>query len=225
MFIIGSKSKSNYVKNDGDQFEFYAGNSKKGLLEDIRALINTCNSAIDCKPKSYLISGNLDEKFIQYLDKLDEEELEHWRLFFIAFLHNNNNNNGKGRSFKSFKHYSPFTSLTYGKHKGKIARKFATHKISHGIVYIVAVRKSDRNYLKAVEMTDTIMNYGVNWYKDTNSELMLLNGIFPHDILRIMEVRKKKTPLLVINPWLFQEYLDGKTFNPDDGISINQKKF
>lgn len=220
-FMIGSKSKSNYYKNNDDPFEFYEGKPQKYLLEDIDKLIEICNSEILSKPKNHLVGGNIGEQFMQYLNELEREKLEHWRLFFISFLHNN----GEGRKFKKFKDYSPFTSLTYGEHKGRIARKFAIKKTGNGIIYIVSVSKREKSYIKTNEMINTMKNHGVNWYEDIHSELMLLNGIFPHDILGVMEVKKKRTPLLVINPWLFKEYLNGNRFDLNEGIPVNQKNF
>ena len=223
IFIIGSKSRSNYIKNEDDLFEFYAGGRKK-IIENLEELIRICNEKIASKPDSHCITGKFSTSFKKYLFTLNKKELEHWRLFFISFLHNN----GKGRSFKKFKNYSPFTSLTYGKRKGRIARRFAMKSkkdIDTGIIYIVSVNNYYGNYIKTADMIKVLKQHGINWYPDVHSELMLINGIFPHDILGIMEVKNNRTPLLIINPWLFKEYLDGKRFSLTKGIPINQKYF
>jgi len=222
IFMVGSKSRSNDVRNIDDPFEFYKGKPKIGILEDLEELITVCNLEIQGKPAYHPVRGTLNKQILmEYFNGLSEEELEHWRLVFISFLHNN----GKGRKYKKFKDYSPFTSLTYGKHKGRIARKFATRNIGSGIVYIISINKQDKNYIKTIKITDTLKKYGVNWYEDIHSEMMVLNGIFPHDILGVMEVKRNRTPMLVINPWLFSEYLNDKRFDLKNGIPVNQKSF
>ena len=222
-FMVGNKAKSNYRTGKDDDFEYYEGKNNSALLKDIQKLIETCNAEISLKPDKHKIKGKINLKFLETLRNKSKSELEHWRLFFISFLHNN----GKGEIYKKFKDYSPFVSLTYGSSKHSIARKFALDRAKHkiGLVYIVAVNKDKRNFIKTDEMIKTLTEFGVEWYKDRHKEIMLINGIFPHHILGLLEVKATRTPRLIINPWLYQQYINSGNGYSESGIPINQEYF
>lgn len=219
-FMIGNKAQSYYRTKLPDDFEYYQGKNRDEILLEITELINKCNNEIISKPGHHDIKGTIPNTFIEILRLKNENELEHWRLFFISFLHTN----GKGTEYKKFKDYSPFLSMTYGSNKKSIARKFAIKRVNHhkGLIYIIAVNTIKRDYIKTQDLISELAALGVKWYPDVNSECMLLNGAFPHNILGIMEVRKTSTPKLVINPWLFKEYKNDRLFNIENGIPVNQ---
>lgn len=220
-FIIGKKAKSYYRTNLPVDFEYYQGKTRDEILLELTELITICNNEIISKPEKDDILGIIPNIFVETLKLKNINELEHWRLFFISFLHNN----GQGRMYKKFKDYSPFLSLTYGKNKKLVARKFALGKAGRkkGFIYIIALNTKKRDYIKTQDLNNELYDLGVKWYNDKDKECMLLNGAFPHYILGIIEVRKTSTPKLVINPWLFREYTKDKRFDIENGIPVNQE--
>lgn len=222
-FMIGNKAKVYYRTKLPIDFEYYEGKNLAEILIEITELIKKCNDEITSKPEVHNISGTIPDTFIENLRLKDQNELEHWRLFFISFLHTN----GKGTEYERFKNYSPFLSVTYGVNKKTIARKFAIERVKHhkGLIYIIAVNTKKSDYIKTQDLITELAGLGVIWYPDVNSECMLLNGAFPHNILGVMEVKRTSTPKLIINPWLFKEYKNDRLFNIGEGIPVDQEYF
>lgn len=222
-FIIGSKAKSYYKTGKEDDFEYYEGKNRNEILSELNELIDTCNSEIIQKPKQHGISGQINSSFIDNLKCKSQNELEHWRLFFISLLHNN----GKGKKYEKFKDYSPFVSLTYGNKKTSISRRFAIDRTKHkkGFIFIIVVDTRKRDYIKTHDLITELSDFGIKWYNDRHRECMLLNGIFPHYILGLFEVQKTRTPRLIINPWLYKEYKENRVYNIESGIPVNQEYF
>ncbi len=223
LFIVGNKAKSYYKIDKQDDFEYYQGKNLNELLSELCELVNTCNYEISQKPQQHRISGKINKSFIDNLKFKSQSELEHWRLFFISFLHNN----GIGKKYEKFKDYSPFVSLTYGNKKASISRRFAIDRTKHkkGYVFIIVVDTSKRDYIKTHDLITELSNFGIKWYGDKHKECMLLNGAFPHYILGLFEVQKTRTPRLIVNPWLYKEYKENRAFNTEIGIPVNQEFF
>ena len=120
--------------------------------------------------------------------------LERWTIFFLSFLHNSGNP-------KSFKLSSPFLSLTYGDDRREIAERFALERCKHdrGIVFIYSLKSKSRYYFLAKDLANQLEEHGVHWYPDRNSEILLLDGMYPHFLIGILEV--SKDPMNQILKW------------------------
>ena len=54
---------------------------------------------------------------------------------------------------------------------------------------------------------------------------MLINGMYPHFLLGVFEVKHNLTPKFIINPWLYKILKENKTFNYTNGLPIDQTNF
>ena len=219
IFIVGEKAKSNIKKTAIGEYTHTHNNNN--LIEELERLICKVNEEIENKPKQHKIFGKINDEFI---DKLrlenDIDTLSKWKIFFLSFLHNSG-------SLKSFKSSSPFLSMAHGYNKYKIARQFAFNHISHdkAITYLYSLNAGDPYYIRTKLMTRELKKFGIEWYEDIHNEIMLVNGMFPHFLLGILEITKSSTKRCIINPWLYKLLKDDIQFDYKNGLNINQENF
>ncbi len=230
LFIVGEKACAFIEKSPNKAYNHCKDNKKnrKQAITQLIDLIKKTNFEIKNRPDDHKISGEIPDSFIADLVKFDLDLLEKWKIFFLSFLHN------CGRP-KDFKNYSPFLSLTYGYRKYKTARNFALKydiikkrfKLKKGVVFLYCLNIGHPYYLKTNKFTKKLENFGIQWYRDIHSEIMLMNGMFPHYLLGVFEVECNKTPQFIINPWLYK-ILSSDNCNKFDyinGLPIDQIDF
>lgn len=219
LFIVGAKARFGIETSSDPKFQHFR-NNHNNTLSEIGKLVNEINKKILANSESFQVAGTIPQSFIESIAGLDEDELGKWKVFFLSFLHNS------GR-LKSFKDYSPFISLTYGPYKYTISRKFALDRCKHkkGILYLYCLNAGWPYYIKTMDFGKQIKKFGVNWYKDINSEIMLLDGMYPHYLLGIYEVEPFRNPRFIINPWLYNMFLQNQKFYYSEGIPIDQTYF
>jgi hypothetical protein len=219
IFIVGEKSRSNR-RTYSNETHIHYDSHYRNLIHEIEQIISEVNEELLAKPASHKISGIIPQSFINDLQNLDLEKLEKWKIFFLVFLHNNGNN-------KSFNNYSPFISLTYGPNKYVTARKFALKNCSHkkGILFLYCLNAGWPYYISTNNFTKELKNFGVIWYKDKHSEIMLIGGMYPHYLIGIYEVEPLKNPRFIINPWLYDIMLRNEEFDYFNGLPIDQTYF
>ncbi|MCX6150889.1 MAG: hypothetical protein NTX22_10220 [Ignavibacteriales bacterium] len=218
IFIVGQKSRS-AIDRPANNHSPYK-NDSSDIIQEIIQLVEQVNKILNLKTKDYNIKGVIPNSFIEDLPNLGNDLLAKWKIFFISFLHNYG-------SCETFKNYSPFISLTYGRNKYKVASKFALSKCSfdRGIVFVYSLTKNCHYYIKAKTLTNKLKKYGVQWYKDSHSEIMLLGGMYPHFLIGIFEVFKEGNAKFIINPWLYRKIINEREFDFSNGLEINQQNF
>jgi len=220
IFIVGQKAKSFLPNSSSSKYQHISDGNKNQLLYDINRLIDEVNNEISARPKSHNISGQIPNDFIKSLEKVKCQELYRWKIFFLSFLHNSGKN-------KSFSGVSPIISLTYGYNKYVTARKFALSrsKISKGIIFLYYLNTNWPYFIKSKNLARKLKDFGVNWYNDINTEIMLINGMYPHHLVGIFEVLPYSNPRFIINPWLYKMILNSEVFDFEKGIKVNQEHF
>jgi hypothetical protein len=223
VFIVGTKSQSNMSEVYTEKYRHTDINREDTgdtLLEEVEQLVEEVNKEIRDKPTEHNIEGAINRKFINELSTYDMDSLNKWKVFFLSFLHNSG-------SLKEFKSISPFLSMAYGSKKYSIARKFALARTGHerGIIYLYALNLGDPYYIQTNLMTKKLNKFGITWYEDSHSEIMLMNGMYPHYMLGVFEVTWENTPRFIINPWLYDILINNKEFDYQNGLNINQENF
>ena len=219
-FGVGLKSKSAIKIPREEEFEHTIVDEKTKLVNQLQEVIGHCNAKIDGKPENHNIQGRVSDSFIESLDTYNVIELNQWKIFFLSFLHNDG-------SLNVFKSSSPFLSLTQGWKKYRTARNFSfmRNNYGRGIIYLYALSKSDNNYFITKEFTKKLKAFDIVWYKDIHKEIMLLNGMYPHYLLGVFEVKKTSTPKFIFNPALYKLLKNGEEFDFIGGLTINQNNF
>ncbi len=219
LFIVGEKARSNIKMTNDPKYQHILNNRRK-TLDDIQKLVNDVNNKLLNNSLSLRVSGKIPQSFIYSIQHLDEKEIGEWKIFFLSFLHNS------GR-VKPFTHYSPFISLTYGPNKYTISRKFALERSKNkkGILFLYCLNAGWPYYIKTIDFGKQLRKFRVNWYPDINSEIMLIDGMYPHYLLGVYEVERSRNPRFVLNPWLYNLLLQKKNFDYSKGIPIDQTNF
>ncbi|HAD83143.1 TPA: hypothetical protein DCG35_11920 [Candidatus Edwardsbacteria bacterium] len=223
-YIVGEKAKF-FLKNDVDRItKKYLKTKdlgKESIIDEIIQLIKVCNGIIVNKPKDHPTKGVLGGDFIKYIRKIkDIEELGNWLLFFYAWIHNN----GKPAEIKKV---SPCISVTIGGNMYETASKFALNRNDEGMVVVGFINTDEiHTFIKAQAIKETLKKHGVTWYDDINNEIILLNGLYPHNIFGFYHLKKKtKIVDFYINPWIVDMLEKGVSLDPKIGILINQSGF
>lgn len=222
IFTVGAKSIYNTKVNDDieKKYQHTYTNNKNTLHEELRSLIKKANEAMNKREEEFSM------KTLQYftklnLDNFDIESLFKLKIFFLSFFHTD------GR-LREFSNSSPFLSMTYGKEKFSIARKFALGKDNpkeKAFVYLYSLNAGDPYYMKTNNLSKELRKEGAKWHYDKYHEVLLINGMFPHYMLGIFEVEKNKTPKFIINPYLYEILEKSEQFDYINGLPINQKDF
>ena len=220
LFIVGKKAKNNITQSSSSSYNSFLNNIQSQLLTDIHDLIREINIEIIARPADHNIRGVIPDSFLESLVSSNNEELQKWKIFFLSFLHNSGRN-------KNFSGISPFISLTYGYKKYVTARSFALKrsKTGKGIVFLYYIKDNWPYQVKSKFLTKKLKEFDVKWYNDINSEIMLINGMYPHYLLGIFEVEKYSNPRFIINPWLYKMIIENDKFKISAGIKIDQMNF
>lgn len=228
-FIVGDKAKA-HIKLPDNPFQHTK--AKSTPMEDIKDIILKCNEILCQKsmnPENE-IDGKFTDQFIKYLEEKPLEVQESWKFALLALLHNKGKTDGsKGKIDDYFKPYSCFVSLTYGENKYNTAKKFAVGRNNNGLIYIYMLKKSLKNHFRAEDLTNELCKHGIKWYEDVNSEIMVINGLYPHNIIGFFEINKEEVKRFVLNPWYYKQIMydlenDGN-YNYKNGVLINQENF
>lgn len=218
-FIVGDKAKFHINKPEKI---FHHTLNNGNIIDDIKQLVLKCNEVLEKKSDRKKIGGKFPDQLISYIEKLHLKKQESWKFVLLAFLHN------KGMD-DYFKPYSGFVSLTYDQNKYNTARHFATNRYQKGVIYTYILRKDLKQYFKTEEMNNLLKEYDVKWYEDKHNEIMILNGLFPHNIIGFFEVDKNSTKRFILNYWFYQQIKHdlkcGYKFNYRNGVFIDQQDF
>lgn len=221
VFIVGTKARYNQHSENQEIYDHTTVNHKINLLHELKQLINLTNEAMNTRgiENSEEELEYFNSSFFEKLSTLEMETLEKWKIFFLSFHHTD----GRLQEFNS---NSPFLSMTYGVKKFSNARHFALGSTrENGFVYLYSLNSGDPYYLKTSNLTKELKGYGAKWHYDKFNEIVLINGMFPHYMLGIFEVKKYSTPRFIINPWLYDILESNEPFNYEDGLKIDQRNF
>ena len=200
----------------------------KGLIDNIEDLVYKCNDVLEKNTNRDEVCGKISHQFILDRKKESKEIRESWKFLLLGFLHNMDDNYSDRKDY-DFKPYSGLVSVTYGQDKYNIAKRFTTDGYKKGIIHTYILRRDLKNYLETEMMYKLLKNYGVECSEDPNSEIMVLNGLYPHNIVGFFEVEKKSTKRFILNHWFYRQIkadLDCKSkYEYKNGVLINQKTF
>lgn len=220
-FVVGQKADTTKLRQPANQIYSHTEElDKTALLKDIKQLIEAINKIISEIDESHNINGSISQDFIDQIDTLDINILMKLKMIFISFLHN--------KREKTFKSESPFLSLTNGENKFSKAKDFALrNKNKNGYIFLYSLNKKrfSSNYIVTKDFTKLLKNMGIEWYPDIHQEIMLLNGMYPHFILGIYEIKNEDIKNFYMNPELYLLLKEKKIFNKNEGLPINQNNF
>ncbi len=205
--------------SDNPVYNHTVMDKKDEIIAEIKLLIGEVNTTIRDTRRDHGVSGEISSVFMEALETFDLEELNRWKLFFLAFLHNKGGNN--------LHQHSPFLSATYGNKKFTTAKQFALKRARHnrGFLLLYSKDAGDPYYILTEKMTLALKQMGINWYPDIHNEILLLNGMFPHYLLGIVEIVSKRSKQFIMNPWLHDCLSQGFSFDYRNGLPINQENF
>jgi len=213
-FIVGDKAKFHSEKPDKP---FHHTLNGEQIIDDIKELVLRCNEVLRIKT-----GDKFPDLFISDIENLHLKKQERWKFVLLAFLHNKGNDD-------YFKPYSSFASLTYGQGKYDTAKMFAIERNKKGVVYTYILKKDSKQYFKTEDMNQILKKHGVEWYEDKHNEIMILNGLFPHNVIGFFEIDKNLTKKFVLNYWFHQQIKDDlcrkSNFDYKNGVEINQENF
>lgn len=226
-FIVGVKAKyhKNVVKPEDSYKHIQMG---EGLIDNIEYLVDKCNAVLKKNTNRDEVCGKIAHQFILDREKESDEVQESWKFLLLGFLHNMDVDYGDEKDY-DFKPYSGLVSVTYGQGKYDIAKKFATDGRRKGIIYTYILRRDLENYLETEMMYKLLKNYGVECSEDPNREIMILNGLYPHNAIGFFVVEKKSIKRFILNYWFYQQikYDLGheSKYEYKNGVSIAQEDF
>lgn len=109
---------------------------------------------------------------------------------------------------KEFSRISPCISCSYGEDRFKIAKKFGGYggKNNYYILMDCWVSKDDENinFRRTEYINQLLEEYGLKWFQNHNSEIMLKYAIFPQQLVGYYFVDRDKIVKYVVN----KHYLD-----------------
>ena len=220
-FVVGDKAQYHIEENLNKEQDH---TKKEGNpLDEIKRLLPLVNVEIDKWSSRHegKIEGRISDELINDLQYEEKDVIEAWKLVLDALLHNHGEND--------FKPYSFFVSLSHGKRKYETARYYALdrYKKDVGIVCVYILDKNRNNYLRASELTEKLAEYGVKWFDDSDNEIMLINGLFPHNIIGFFEIEKsvvKKSVVkrFVLNCWFYRQMKQNSDYDFSKGVYVNQ---
>ena len=228
-FIVGNKAKFHIKENVSKSENLYKHmRMGEGLISNIEYLVNKCNDVLKKNTNRDDVSGKISHQFILDRKKESKEIQESWKIFLLGFLHNMDVNYADVKDY-DFKPYSGLVSVTYGQDKYNIAKTFAADGRKKGIIYTYILRRDLKNYLATEMMYESLKNYGVECSEDSNSEMMIINGLYPHNIIGFFEIEKKSTKRFMLNYWFHRQIKDDlcreSKFDYKNGVEIKQENF
>ncbi len=222
-FVVGQKADIfQLLEPKSSNYSCTVSDEKKEILNSLLTIIKKVNCIVRNKPENHNIKGKITKEAIAQIRNLDIEKLLFLQIILISFLHNNGNN--------SFKSDSPFLSLTNAKCKFYKAKEFvlnSKNETNNGYIFLYALNKSTflSDFIITKEFTKFLKEIGIEWYPDIHQEIMLLNGMYPHFILGIYKVKNNEIESFYMNPELFNLLRDGKVFDKENGLTVNQENF
>lgn len=220
VFTVGGKARYNMSDDVKSIYQHTYIKNKNTLQKELESLINHANQAMNRREEEF--SVKVREYFTDLrLEKFDVESLLKLKIFFLSFFHTD------GR-LREFSDNTPFLSMTYGDKKFSIARKFALGKDNpkeQAFIYLYSLNSGDPYYMKTNNLSSELRKLGATWHYDKYHEILLINGMFPHYLLGLLEVKNTKTPRLILNPYLHDLLVANKQFDYVNGMKIDQKNF
>ena len=218
LFIVGEKAKTHIKELD---FPFSQSNSRSDQMEEIRVLFRMCNTTLQRLGEyNKKINGQLEEKFLERIQYMTESQKVKIKYGLLVLLHN------KGHKCDpDYLKGSVYISLAHGVKKYSTAKRFATQHADKGIVFVYILNKKFADYIKASELKSLLHDLGVNWLEDKHSEILLLNGMYPHYLLGFFEVSKNHYERFILNPWFYNTIMERPRSDLSQGVYVNQVNF
>lgn len=222
-FIVGEKGKAYRENVLHDGIDPYFDNNPE--VNDVAKLLKLVNLRL--KRNDF---GNIDMS--KLLRSVNNDPISAY-MFLLNLAHN------IGERWEN-KCRSPFVSAAYGKMGFKNALYFAQNRNNDSYSHIIwgFIHKSDKeNYILTRELSENLGVLDAEWYDDIHSEIIIKDGIFPHNILGVFEIdNKTDCKNFIINPYLYQLFdvnkrkqrynLLGVTeYVCQNGIPVDQNKF
>ncbi|WP_430603068.1 hypothetical protein IGJ02_000392 [Enterococcus sp. DIV0724b] len=190
-FIVGEKGKA-YRENvllDGSD-PYFDNNPEMNDVEELLKLVN-----LRLKRNNF---GNIEMS--RLLRSVNNNTISAY-MFLLNLAHNIGERWGN-------KCRSPFVSAAYGNMGFKNALYFAQNRNNDSYSHIIwgFIRKSDKeNYILTRELSENLGMLDAEWYDDIHSEIIIKDGIFPHNILGAFEIDNETGwKDFIINPYLYQ---------------------
>ena len=122
------------------------------------------------------------------------------------------------------KPYSFFISLTHGNNKYKTARHFALNKKRNdiGFIFVYILDTNRNNYIKSSELTKQLEEYGIKWFPDIDNEIMVINGLYPHNIIGFFEVENENIKRFILNNWFYDKMKKYPDYDFSQGVDVDQ---
>lgn len=224
-FIVGQKVNA-HIRTPKEEYKHIDKLDRKILLTEINQIIREVNVQIKNNPhKRKPLKGEISPEFVKNIADKDITVLNKIKIFFLAYLHNSYKN-------KLFNSITPFLSMAKGSKKFEIAKYFALNKgkKENSYVFLYSLcTKVNKNipeqYIITEEFIKVLKSLGIENLDDRYSEVMLLNGMYPHYLLGIIKIEDKKISEFIMNPSLFNKLKNDEEFNFENGLPINQKNF
>lgn len=225
LFVVGTKSKFHYQTPLPLYYPL-----KQNQKFNLDTLVEKCNNVLksiqNCNPD---VKGEISPDLILWLKEQPTAVQDEFQFLLLSFLHNKDVKYCGKKDFE-FKPYSCFTSLSYGNQKYEIAKKYALHENRRkGIIYIYILGKSWKNYISAEEMNLCLKRYGVEWRKELDNEIMLMNGLYPHFLIGFFLFENKKCQRFLLNPWFLnqikEDLMTNRKYPYENGVHVNQESF
>lgn len=215
-FVVGDKAQYHIVEQLKKEHSHIKKDTKP--IDEIKRLLPLVNEKINEWSLEYNgeIRGRISDKLIDDLVGKEKEFQEAWVLFFYAFLHNHGKND--------FKPYSFLVSLSHGANKYETAKFFALNNggKAFGIVTIYILEKDNDNYFTASELQQKLGIYGVKWFDDIRSEIFLINGLYPHNIVGFFELVNGEIKRFILNYWFYNQMTIYPDYDFSQGVYVDQ---
>lgn len=219
-FIVGDKANFHkYIVKPDEPYRHVKNNGE--LIDIIEQLVEKCNDVQRKITGREDICGMINSQLISDIRKGDQKTQERCKSILLAFLHN--------KEDLDYKPHSGLVSVACGKDKYRISKRFAITENRKGIIYIYILKKSLKKHLTIKEMNKSLNHYGLKCLEDPYSEIIIQNGLFPHNIIGFFEVEKNSTKRFILNNWFHQQIkhdlTSGSKFNYRNGVNIDQQNF
>ena len=216
LFVVGDKAQY-HIEQKINRDPFLT-TDKNILLNEIKQLLPLINEELIRWNSRYKgnVEGQFTNKLIHDLNDEEKSVIETWKLFLYSLLHNHGDN--------FFKPYSFFISLTHGDNKYKTAKYFAleNNRKEVGFIFVYILDTNKNNYIKASELTKQLEEYGIKWFPDNDNEIMVINGLYPHNIIGFFEVENENIKRFILNNWFYDKMKKYPAYDFSQGVDVDQ---